>query len=420
MEKSEKITLLSSIVIVGFVFAVIYHYVLGSYMGLKYPYNSFLWDPHFVGGDFVLMLHLIKNLTPYGHIDSLANYFPLAYLILYPLSFIKNFFISYFILLVGFLGFFITMNFKSFKCDNLTQVDNFRNIFVFTFISYPLLFLLDRGNFDIILFIFFTAFVYFFKWEKYLLAAIFIAGANACKPFPLFFLVLFLFKKKYKEFFISLILSVLLIIGGFLALNGDFFNQVTVFSLNLFEFKKEYLLSYSQNNYGMYGSSSLFMVLKLLLTRLTATPIIAPAFLVEIYKYLSLFAGGIILFFVAKEKVFWKQISLLTLQMLLLPYLTNDYKLIFLFVPIWLFVNAKIKSKYDLVYTILFGLLLIPKSLTILTPHIGYGYYFSLSMIINSSIMITLIGLIIAEQVRLKHTELLVSDKIIKKDFKNE
>lgn len=419
MEKSDKIILLSFIIVVGFLFAIIYHYILGEYIGLNHPYNSFLWDPSQVGGDFAFMLHLIKDLNPYSHFGSSINYFPPAYLMLYPFSFVKNFFVSYFVLLVGFLGFFISQNLKSFKCDNLTKVENFRNIFVFSFISYPFLLLIDRGNLDIVLFIFFACFVYLFKSKKYLLAAISIAVANSCKPFFIFFLVLFLFKKKYKEFFISLILSVMLVVGGFLVLKGSFFNQITVLFLNLLEFKKEYLLSHSQINYGMFASSSLFMVFKLLFTRLTASPIVAPDLLVEVYKYFSLIASAIILFFVAKEKLFWKQISLLTLQMLLFPYLTNDYKFIFLFVPIWLFVNSTTKSKFDRDYSILFALLLIPKSVTILTPSMGDGWCFSLSLIINSGIMMTLIGLLIFEQIKQKPIAFLANNKTIKKDLEN-
>jgi len=49
------------------------------------------------------------------------------------------------------------------------------------------------------------------------------------------------------------------------------------------------------------------------------------------------------------------------LYMLLIPISVYDYKLIFLFVPLYFFVNEKQPSKFDKIYTILFGLLLIPK-----------------------------------------------------------
>lgn len=406
MNKSEKVTLLSIIIVVGFVFAVIYHYILGGYMGLGFPDKSFLFYSPTVGEDFIGMLYVIRDLNPYDHMDSWINYFPLAYLTIYPLTFIKNVMASYLMCLFLFLSFFWGMNFKCLSCLNLTKIENFRNIFIFTFMSYPFLMVADRGNFDMFLFILFAAFIYSFKSEKYLLAAILIAIENACKPFSILFLFLFLFKKKYKEFFVSLILTAFLVLGGFLVTKGHFFDQINTFLLNLIDFKKHYILSNYDNNYGMFGSSSLFMALKLLLTRTTHTPIIQPALLAEAYKYLNLFISVVILFFTFKEKIFWKQISLLTLQMLLLPYLTNDYKFIFLFAPIWLFLNSETKSKYDLIYTIFFGLLLIPKSMLIIMPVSGIEYYYSLSLIINPIIMISFLGLMIFEQIKNKKQEI--------------
>ena len=74
-----------------------------------------------------------------------------------------------------------------------------------------------------------------------------------------------------------------------------------------------------------------------------------------------------------------------------------DYKLIFLFIPLWLFVNAEEKTKFDLIYTILFALLLIPKRFfLVLGP--GVFKWFSLSLVTNPLIMIIFVGLIIFEQ----------------------
>ncbi len=58
----------------------------------------------------------------------------------------------------------------------------------------------------------------------------------------------------------------------------------------------------------------------------------------------------------------WKQVMLLLVPMVLFPYVSTDYKLIYLFIPFFLFVITEEKDKYDKYYTILFGLLFIPKS----------------------------------------------------------
>jgi hypothetical protein len=47
--------------------------------------------------------------------------------------------------------------------------------------------------------------------------------------------------------------------------------------------------------------------------------------------------------------------------MLLLPHISADYKLLHVFIPLFLFVNSEARSKLDALYVSLFGLLLIPK-----------------------------------------------------------
>lgn len=392
MNKLEKVTLLSTIVFVGFAFAVIYHYILGTYMGFGFPCNTFLSERSTMFSDFTKTINLTANFAPFLKTSFWMNYFPLAYIILFPFTLIKNVIVSYVVFVSGFIFCFAPLNWKFFKCSDLTRVQNLQNVFILSFLSYPFLLILDRGNFDMFLFILFALFIYAFKAEKYMLAAILIGIENACKPFLVLFLVLFLFNKKYKEFFISLILTTVLIIGGFLLLKGGFIHNISTFIINLRLTESFFVYS---NKGGSASCSSLFMALKLILCLLYN--LISTHLLAEICKYINLITITIVIFFSWKERVFWKQITLLTLAVLVLPYIIFDYKLIFLFVPIWLFVNNSEKSRFDLIYTILFALLLIPKNLP-------FGIFFNLgfSVVLNPFLMILFIGLIIFEQLQLK------------------
>ncbi len=401
MEKSNKVLILSSIVLVGFVIAVFYNYVIGGYLAKPYPFNTFLWPSDFAFGDFTEMLYVIKDFSPFKEVDPFINYFPLTYIILFPFVFIQNKIFSYLLFISVFIGVFAYMNFKNFKCPDLTSTQNFQNIFIMSSVSYPFLLLLDRGNFDIFLFVLFVAFIYAYKAEKYLLSSLILAVINAFKPFSFIFLILFLLKKNYRYIFISLLMSFALIVAGFVILKGEFFHQLSVFISNIGLFKQSYVYD-NANPYGMRASSSLYMMFKLIFTRFTEQGLSLTPFLAKAYDILNIVITGLIAFFAVKEKVFWKQISLLTLYMLLMPYLTNDYKLIFFFVPIWLFVNAKEKTRFDLIYAVLFGLLLISKNIIIPYDISNINFWFSLSVIINPLIMIVFIGLIIFEQFKEK------------------
>lgn len=401
MTKSNKIMLISSVVLVGFTLGVFFHYILGFYFGLKDPFNTFLFGPNSAFCDFIQVVPFTKNLAPYAHQNIWIGYFPLAYILLFPFTLIKNIFVAYLIFISGFLSFWIFMNIKNLVCEDLTKLENFRNIFILSLMSYPLLFILDRGNTDMFLFIIFALCVYAFKSEKYLLSAFLLAVDNALKPFSLLFLFLFLFKKRYKECFFSIITTGILIIGGFLLLKGDFFDQIVVLLKNLIYFKSMYVFQ-NNNNYGMCHFMSLFTMSKLIFCKCAYHPIISTFLLAKIYDYFFALMTIITIYFVYREKLFWKQITLLTCNMLMLPYVIGDYKLIFVMVSIWLFVNVKEKTNFDLIYTILFSLLLIPKNIIILTHLSGptASRFFSLAIIINPLLILSIFCLIIFEQIK--------------------
>lgn len=402
MGKSDKVTILSVIILVGFVFGVIYCYSTSLYLNLGFHNNSFLYPAIGSFCDFKDLLPYAKDLHPFNINNRLTLwvvYFPLAYIFLYPFAHIKSFILSYSIYMSGFIFYLLFMNIKVFYCKDLNKTQNFQNIFTITLISYPVLYILDKGNTDTVLFILLGLFVYAFKSEKYLLAAVLLAVENAFKPFPILFLLFFLLKKRYKEFFLSIILTAIMVIGGFMMLKGNVINQIAYLILNLKLFKAAYALS-AFRDYGMGYASSLFMLLKLVLCKMTIKPTISTVLLTKFYDYFSLIVTFITIYFVCKEKTFWKQLTLLICNFLILPYVTYDYKLIFLFIPLWLFVSEINKSKFDLAYTILFGLLFIPKHIVISYPQLSHtmANWFSLSIIINPILLIILSLLIIYEQ----------------------
>jgi len=262
-----------------------------------------------------------------------------------------------------------------------------------TFLSYPFLCLMDRGNFDMGILIILAGFAYAFYKKNYKTAAILLGISNALKPYSFVFLILFLFEKKYKEFFGSIILSFVLIFGGFLIFKGGLFNQLSIMS-QCYSYCEKLFIHNLTN--GFSNSSSLFMALKFIFC--SFNNIISIQALLEIYKYIILIFTIGTIFFAWREKIFWKRFSILTLYMLVIPHLVFDYKLIFLFIPFWFFVNAKEQSKFDKFYAILFALLLIPKRYIIIFDA-AHGINLMLfSIVANPLIMLSLIGLIIFEQ----------------------
>lgn len=395
MEKSEKIRLIANILLIGFFISVVFYYILGTYLHIPFPYNTFLFDPNFAFQDLYTPILFSENLAPFSQPSPMINYFPLAYILLFPIAALKNNALEIIIFISTFLILFLSLNIKALKCKNITFSENFSNIFIISFMSFPLLNLIDRGNLDMLLVLFFALFVYLFKKEKYILSAFILAVINAIKPFMILFLFLFLFKRKFKEFFFCIFIMTFFIIGGFLVLKGDFFSNISVFIQNV-NSVKEFIFHDNINHAVFLGSTNLFLAIIFILLSFGASSIVFSRGLIISYNIISLIITGIVLFFVYKEKEFWKKINLLTLLMLLLPYISNDYKLIFLFVPLWLFVNSKQHSSFDKIYCWLFGLLLISKKFIIL-PFLGMHH---LAVIANPLLIILFIVLLIFEQTK--------------------
>lgn len=373
MKKSNKLFVLSSMILVGFVFSIIFHYVWNIYF--KLPNNIFghyIWPTRILGNDFIVLIQN-TNLVFSNPEMIWRNYFPFSYIFVFLFASIKNVAVAYTVFTAIFLGYFINSSIKALKSKELTGADNFRNIFIITFLSYPFLMLIDSGNFSMLLFVFFAVFIYFYKSKEYLLSNIFLIILNALNPFYSVFSSLLLFKRRYKDFAIVTIVELLLLylnIGNKPMPFNEFFNNM------FYVYKDSYL--------SLTNISSFLGMLKVSLCNLNIMPFYH---LVQMYPYLCLAYAFFAIFFAWKERIFWKKIALLTFVVSLVPIFIFDYDLIFLFVPIWLFVKTRKESSFDLFYTILFGLLLLPKAM---------GIY------INPLLMLLLTGLIIFEQFKLK------------------
>jgi len=142
VEKSQKVTIFSSIILVGFAVGVIYHYIMVFYVHSQGVYNSFLYPSDWAFCDFTGSLEYIKDLKPYQSVSLWVIYFPFAYIFILPFAYIKNGLLSYSIYISGFLTYLITMNIKMFSCKNLTKLQNVQNVFIITLLSYPVLYCL--------------------------------------------------------------------------------------------------------------------------------------------------------------------------------------------------------------------------------------------------------------------------------------
>jgi hypothetical protein len=385
--KNHKVYLLALIILVGFAISVFFHYFYGQYLSLGYPFNTFLFKP---SDRFVDYYSLYKNISMHSIYVSgfITNYFPFSYITVFLLTFVPPQ-IAMLATSAVFMGTLCYIVYRHFIDSMEDKALKTLLLFVFAFLSYPVLFALDRANVELALFMFLALFFYFYYARKSNLGIVFLAMAIAMKLYPAVLLVLLISDKKMRE----------AIFTAFLALGLTFASYIwaswligrgllETFSLSLQHLSigsKLYAfvgLGGIQHGHSLWGTVAVLKILGFI-SDLTSLILPYTAFVGLLFLLVSCY-----IIFV--EKTPWKKVALLIFMMILLPYTSNDYTLIHVFFPLALFVNTR-PSKYDAFYIVFFGILLIPMD------YFWLNYDVSISVIVYPLVIMILMTAIIKE-----------------------
>lgn len=401
----RKLFFLATIVLISFIISGFKNYILSEYLQLSYPFSTFLFDPSNRFNDFFSMLKVCSGNNPYGvgHASG-SSYFPVANLIMFILGLTGNSYVSLALLYISFtlvLGLFIkTMFGKKLTFENILA------FIIITFTTYPFLFNLDRGNIDMVVFMFLVGFFYFHDKGKTLLSILFFALAISMKLYPAVFLILLLKDKKYKEIAAVIAISVLMTLGALLSFSGTIMENIQALLRNLGSFNQDFNSFYGlQHNLSLYG---VIRVVTFIFMTLIHGEIIHGVFRDAIPWYsmavLVLFFG-ICIYILFFENRKWKNVTMLTIVMLIFPNVSFDYRLIFLFIPLVCFFSEGTDSKFRNLYLLLFSLLLVPHNYIYLYWDISTG------VLIYPALMVIIIGVIFFERIRMKNPLTVVQAK---------
>ena len=359
---------MSLIIIIGFALAVFYHYYLGAYIGLGYPQNTFLFKPEDHFNDFRNALRCIDHSLggppgdPQMRDPMWKLGWPFITLVHYP--FLPMGLRWGTLLWLGlFVGVFLAWCFANLRGSSAAAT--WRNAFVFSFLTYPFLFALDRANAEALIFIFLAVFFYCYGTPRHRLGLIALAAAVGLKAMPGVYIVLLLCDRRWRASLFVGALAIYLNLMSAAILPGGFFYNI---DRSLFKTTDFYQIRMVLGNEGLVFGNSLWGVGKELLggahlMGYRGWPMqVSFAKLQLFYALLSLAAFALVtlyVFFV--EKVLWKRVALLAFSMILLPYVSADYRLLHIYFPLFMFINSEHKGRFSTFYAVTFALLLIPK-----------------------------------------------------------
>jgi hypothetical protein len=395
MDRNTKIYTLSFIVVTGFALAVVFHYYYGVYQNRPYPYNTFLFMPKYHFSDYYDVIWDSHTLNPYLEYKSAQYPFLVSLGYLLSLFFGGSYifylgFVSYLFLLLGILN-----------LHGERWYTNATPIFIISFLTYPFLFCIDRGNFESLLCIFLLAFSFFYVRKQYLASTIFLSLAISMKIYPAILLILFIPERKYREIAVCLVTTVAITLASLMSFKGGLLPNLN-FLLQGSNIGSNWIFGQftSIDSNMVQRGVSLLTFLKILYFETGLLPVFINSSFSTIYLILAALMGIlVVLYVIFVEKEIWKKVALLIFSMLLLPPISADYKLLHVFIPLYLFLNTKNLSKFDVLYLLMFGLLLIPKDFYYLTAVISDAqgsHDISISVVINILVMIGISALIIA------------------------
>jgi len=402
MDKRKKIDLIGFIIVAGFALAAFLCYFRGAYQNLPYPANTFLFKPSAAFTDFTGLYGFMAQGNPYEQLNA-SPYYPLANLVIYLFTRLSLGW-SFLVFVLGFLGCLVWFNVRNLGTGD--RLELVRNVFIFSFLTYPVLFALDRGNLECLLVLFVLYFAHFFSKERYYLAAFFLSLAIAMKAFPVILSLLFLARRQYRAFIVAGVSTVLVTLASLAVFKC---NPVTYVSMVLHGGNIAHdntFSAFSAANWAFQRGAGLFGVFKLALLNFHVIKLMDMSRWLALYYGVAVSLMGLIAAYVIWiEKKTWKQMALLVFAMLLLPHISSDYRLLYLFVPLLLFINAERSPRRDVVYAVLFGLLLIPKDYFFipqtetdsLTGDNQNWAPVGISMLLNPILLLTFATLIVAE-----------------------
>lgn len=392
MSKSEKLSLLILIIVVGFSISVLYHYVQGVYLGETYPKNTFLFRPWDRFNDFYNPLRNSGDLDPYRPdkaVFGAGN--PFFHLVAYLFSLIRPRELSWLLFLCTFfVAFILIAKHYLYGLKSKTTHHQLLAIFVLAFLTYPVIFAVDRSNFDLIICISIFLFALAYERQRFKTSTFFLAAAIAMKPVACVYAVIYTINRKFRE---ALLLA---------------FSVIFVNVVGLCLFKDGLLVEArkfieSQTGQGDAQTSSALSMFRADIYNAMVTAVKSISGLLGAETDLRGNSGFLVSYTVVAVVVFalfafylwrrpqplWKVIGVLTILLILLPFNSGDYRLTYLLVPLLMYLAINEETRNDMLIVIMWGLLLVPKNYYTISGEQNIG------MLINPLILVGLLLLLV-------------------------
>jgi hypothetical protein len=406
--KNRRLRLLVLIVFAGTTASLIFHYLTGSVLHWNHVSASFLVGTRglleYLGNTSMDLTGPLQDARASVHgVPWFAPtpLFHVLYVVVLPLGRIGALLLQSGVFLAG-----LTLLLWRTYLDSLTSwTERITYFLILVVLSYPVLFVLERGNVEMLLFVVIAGFFYLYYVKRSVWCVGLLAVAISLKMYPAVFIVLLLADRRYK-WALSTILSAAIITLGSIVLLALFlpgslldYIHISVKSLRQINY------AYVAQLWGLpYGHSLWGLLVSLAgLAGIDQTAFVVHSALPYTIVVFLAFAA-LAVFVIRFVRLQWQRVALLTVAALALPTVSADYRLLYAYLPLAMLLNTSVRTRIDTVCIVLLGCLLIPTDYVygVLLRNTGWLQstawqltHASISVVIYPLVMLTLAAVVV-------------------------
>lgn len=349
------IALVVLIVLVGTSVSAAYHYVMGVYLKVEYPFSTFLFFPedHFM--DYFNVYRHAVEFRP-GESRNMV-YSPVLHVVMTALNMMPPW-VGFATMVVAFVvtlaGLLWTWTMR------LVGNRMVRALFVaiLGLLSYPVLFVLDRGNLEMLVFIMLAAFFYLYYVRRSPFAWLPLSLAVSAKYYWVTLIVLLLLDRQFRQ-------AVWCVLGTLAITTGSMLVVVAASGYSVFEVAGGLFATLSGHVDGI-GTLRVAAHNHSLWDWVICVQRWSDYALYRLPMQRIYLLGAVVILLLVTRRLMrdrfhdWQKATALVACTLVLPYEAKDYTLIHLLLPLALFAGTWRTGRTVWVAATLFGLLLIP------------------------------------------------------------
>jgi Glycosyltransferase family 87 len=384
------VALVALIVLVGTFASIAYHYVMGAYLGFGHPYSSFLFKPrdHFM--DYFNVYRHAQQFKP--GVSTNMVYSPLLHFIMTVLTVVPAW-VGFAAMVAAFVATLSALLWKWTMRLIGSPIVRAMYVAALGLLAYPVLFALDRGNLEMLVFLMLAAFFYLYYWRRSPYAWVPLSLAVAAKYYWITLVVLLLLDRRMRQAVACVVGAVAVTVASTIMIGllsgrgviGVFGDLSTTLATHV---------SKTTSGLGVAAYSHSLWVWGLCIVDWTDTYLYMTAAL-RVY----LLGAAVIMLLVIRRLLRgdfadWQKATALVACTLVLPYESVDYNLIQLLLPLSLFASAWHAGRKAWLSAVLFGLLLIPLDYYYFV-HLLFGTSVSSSALVYPLLLLGLIVVVI-------------------------